>query len=263
MTYNEFIQNIIDTRGQWGLDDSDIFESHHIIPKCMGGEPRGHYNRYDHHPNLIRLTIKEHYEAHRLLALENLDNEGLQLSWNYLAYTKCGDFLIADQVEELKLHAIKFSESHIQNIKNNHADVSGENNPMYCKGYLISGSKNGRYGISVDELTRKKISDKRKLQTDLNNKAADNLMKWRASNPDKFSRSQSRPRGANGKAIKVRCVENDTVFDCLIDVFDWLKSNNLTNDSLKVVRKKIKRSYLINESAYGFHWERLSRKKDI
>jgi len=40
------------------------YEGHHIIPKCMGGEG----NAYDaQHPNIILLTAKEHYIAHRLL----------------------------------------------------------------------------------------------------------------------------------------------------------------------------------------------------
>lgn len=37
-----------------------FYEKHHIIPKCMGG---------DNHPtNICRLTSKEHYYAHYLLA---------------------------------------------------------------------------------------------------------------------------------------------------------------------------------------------------
>ena len=63
MTYKEFIDNILSTRGNRGITDDEYYEVHHIVPKCMGGT--------DNLNNKIRLYAKEHYEAHRLLALEN------------------------------------------------------------------------------------------------------------------------------------------------------------------------------------------------
>lgn len=63
VTYNEYIQTILSTRGRFGIPTSEYKERHHIKPKCMGGK--------DIEENLIDLYPKEHYEAHRLLALEN------------------------------------------------------------------------------------------------------------------------------------------------------------------------------------------------
>lgn len=34
MTYSEFIQSIINTRGQWNIPDGEYFENHHITPRC-------------------------------------------------------------------------------------------------------------------------------------------------------------------------------------------------------------------------------------
>ena len=45
----------------------EYFEAHHIIPKCMGGE--GKQREYEHHPNLVMLTPREHYISHALLWL--------------------------------------------------------------------------------------------------------------------------------------------------------------------------------------------------
>lgn len=69
MTYNEFILNIITTRGQWSAS-LVLYENHHIVPRCQSGLPTviTHTTKHD---NLIWLTPQEHYEAHRLLALEN------------------------------------------------------------------------------------------------------------------------------------------------------------------------------------------------
>ena len=37
MSYTEFIQNILDTRGRFACGD-EYHERHHILPKCMGGK---------------------------------------------------------------------------------------------------------------------------------------------------------------------------------------------------------------------------------
>ena len=64
MTYEEFINNILETRGRFACGD-EYHERHHIVPKCMDGS--------NDEENLIDLFAREHFEAHRLLALENSD----------------------------------------------------------------------------------------------------------------------------------------------------------------------------------------------
>lgn len=69
MTYKEFIDNILNIRGRFGL--KDVYkERHHIIPRCMNG--------LDNIDNLIDLTAEEHFRAHWLLANENPDNISIQ-----------------------------------------------------------------------------------------------------------------------------------------------------------------------------------------
>ena len=80
MTYKEFIQNILDTRGHFGVPEGAYKEKHHIIPKCLGGT-----NSKD---NLVDLYAKEHYIAHKLLALENPDNYKLQYAWLSMGFLK-------------------------------------------------------------------------------------------------------------------------------------------------------------------------------
>ena len=71
-TYEEFIQNILKTRGRFECGD-EYHERHHIVPKCMGGT--------DEEDNLIDLFAREHFMAHKLLALENRDNDKLVYAW--------------------------------------------------------------------------------------------------------------------------------------------------------------------------------------
>lgn len=50
------------------------YESHHIIPKCLGGH--GKYAQWEH-PNIVLLTAKEHFICHRLLCAIYLNNRRL------------------------------------------------------------------------------------------------------------------------------------------------------------------------------------------
>lgn len=71
-TYEEFITEILNKRGRY-LITEDYKEKHHIQPRCCGGT--------DDEDNIIELFAEEHYEAHKILALENPDNSGLRYAW--------------------------------------------------------------------------------------------------------------------------------------------------------------------------------------
>ena len=77
MTYKEFIDNILQTRGRFNCGDK-YHERHHILAKCCGGT--------NDTENLIDLYPREHYIAHRLLAIENPDNEGLVCAYTFMVF---------------------------------------------------------------------------------------------------------------------------------------------------------------------------------
>lgn len=52
-----------------GREVTGYTESHHIIPRCLGGS--------DAESNLVRLTAREHYVAHQLLVKMHPDSRGL------------------------------------------------------------------------------------------------------------------------------------------------------------------------------------------
>lgn len=156
MSYKEFIENILNTRGRFACGD-EYHERHHIIPKCMGGT-----NNED---NLIDLFAREHFETHRLLALENPKEYGLQYAWwnmcNIKGNNRQGRYTpIPDEYEEARrIHSKNISNmflgksksaEHKQRLKESHADFSGENHPMYGKHH--------------NDETRKKLSDIAKLR---------------------------------------------------------------------------------------------------
>ena len=80
-TYQNFIQHILDARGRFACGDQ-YYETHHILPKCLGGN--------NEEENLIDLFAYEHFIAHKLLALENPDNNSLVFAWTCMAFPKNG-----------------------------------------------------------------------------------------------------------------------------------------------------------------------------
>lgn len=115
-TYDEFINNILETRGRFACGD-EYHERHHIIPKCMNGS-----NDED---NLIDLFAREHFEAHRLLALENPDNDKLIYAWHMMA-------CVNDKNQErVEITAEEYEECRKAYSEMCSKRYSGENNPMY------------------------------------------------------------------------------------------------------------------------------------
>lgn len=100
-TYEEFITNILNTRGRHGCGD-EYHEEHHIIPKCIGG--------LDDKDNLIDLYAREHFIAHKLLAQENPTHIGLVSAYSTMAFMKNGKQQRCEITpEEYELARISFS----------------------------------------------------------------------------------------------------------------------------------------------------------
>lgn len=82
ITYDEFIQDIINTRGQWNIPEGEYFERHHITPRCLNGEGK----TSEKHPNLIWLYPKEHFIAHYLLTVKYPDEPKLNYAFKCMLY---------------------------------------------------------------------------------------------------------------------------------------------------------------------------------
>ena len=89
MNYQEFINNIIQTRGQWNI--IGYYEKHHILPKCLGGKSdykNGKFKPNSNHPNCIWLTAQEHFIAHKLLMQEYPESIELKNAYCAMALWK-------------------------------------------------------------------------------------------------------------------------------------------------------------------------------
>ncbi len=175
LTYSSFIQNIINIRGQWGLDHTKEYcERHNIIPKCLGGLP----NRltWAEHQNIIWLTAKEHFIAHKLLAVEHPDCYELVTAFKRMCYSKHNKKEVTeDSIDFIKQNWARLHAEHLKGTKHSHhiikdkdayklqksKQMRGANNNMYGKGYKIAGNKNGCYGKPVDASRLEKIKKAR------------------------------------------------------------------------------------------------------
>lgn len=161
MTYKEFIQDILDTRGRFECGE-EYHERHHILPKSLGGT--------NETENLIDLFAREHFEAHRLLALENPDNNSLVYAWHMMSTRKDNNQrqynITAEEYEEAKIAFSKINsgESH-PNFGRHHTEeakrrigqkTSGANNPMY--GIRRYGEDHPMYGKHHTEESKQKMS---------------------------------------------------------------------------------------------------------
>ena len=137
-----------------------IYHSHHIIPKHAGGT--------DEPTNLIKLTIDEHAEAHRVLYKKHNRWQD-KLAWKCLSGLIDKDEMLREIYhrprETYSNKGRPLSTEHKKNISKNHADVNGENNPMYGKKQSARNKealKKANTGRKLSPESRKKISDSMK-----------------------------------------------------------------------------------------------------
>lgn len=230
-TYEEFIQNILETRGRFECGD-DYHETHHIKPRCLGGT-----NDED---NLIDLFAREHFEAHRLLALENPDNDKLTYAWNMMCNFKREDRAITSkEYEEARIafsknmsgennpfYGKRHSEETREKMRNNHADISGKNHPNY--GTSRYGKDNPNYGNRYSEETRRQISENHADMSGEHNpmygkKHSENTrIKMRNAKIGLYDR-------ANGpRAKKIIRLSDHMLYGCMIDAAEDNHMNRCT-----------------------------------
>lgn len=184
MSYKEFIDNILNTRGRFACGD-EYKERHHIIPRCMGGT-----NDED---NLIDLYAREHFEAHRLLALENPNKKGLVFAWFAMANLK------DKKQKRVKVSAIEYEEARKSYSKMCKKIYSGKNNPNYGRKHTeeerkLMSNNHGRYFGKSNHFYGKKHTEETRKKMKTN----------------------------NTKKKKVICIENGLIFDSLQEASDYI-----------------------------------------
>lgn len=253
LTYQAFIDNILQTRGRFNCGD-EYHERHHIVPKCLGGT-----NDED---NLIDLFAREHFEAHRLLALEHPEQHSLQYAWFMMsncntAPTNHRYMVTAQEYEEAKKSysrvvsldrkGMKFSEQHRKNIskaqkgkiiseetrrkmRENHADYSNGKHPMFGKHH----TEESKAHMSAAQQNRS--LEWRKRQSNAQKGKHYHTQEWKDKMSERNS-GENNPNYGNHKLIggnnpNARAVECDgVVFDTLTECVKYLGLASVGNFS--------------------------------
>lgn len=156
--YKKVYNSIIENAKSRGLDKSNLdkyYEKHHIIPKCLGGD-----NNKD---NLVLLTAKEHFIAHRILYRLHPDNNKLLLA--VIAMMSPGNK--SNHRENIKLRSSTiafYRELHAQSLRGKHHSeetkrkISEGNKGKKLSAEQINYLKKINTGRHPSEETRKKMS---------------------------------------------------------------------------------------------------------
>lgn len=233
-TYKEFIQNILDTRGRFGIPKTDengkkIYkERHHIIPKSLGGT-----NDKD---NLIDLFAKEHFIAHKLLVKENPTNKSLIYAWWTMCQIKGRDYQdryipTAEEYEEARI-AIAIMESESR---------TGDKNPMY-----------GRH-IPMSEEQKEKLRQinlGRKMSPEVIEKMRQSKLGKTLTEEHKLKISESN-KGHGRPRKPVLCIELNKPFPSSLEAE---RKTGIPNTNIGLVCRGIRKT------AGGYHWRYIENK---
>ena len=139
--YHKWYYNIIKNAKKQSRSKKDsYYESHHIIPKCMGGS--------NSRQNLVLLTAREHYIVHHLLYKMYPNHYGIFYAFKLLAYTS----------REVKISARVF-----QIIKENEIIHAKQRNRKFMQtdNYKLKMSYASKKSWDKSSLNRKKLAAER------------------------------------------------------------------------------------------------------
>lgn len=79
MNYEKIYKDLISKCKNRKIDSNEYFESHHIIPRCIGGN--------NNPENIVNLYPKEHFIAHKLLCEIFKDNKSIKYAFCMMVFT--------------------------------------------------------------------------------------------------------------------------------------------------------------------------------
>jgi flagellar biosynthesis GTPase FlhF len=167
------------------------YERHHIIPRCLGGE--GNLASKKEHPNLVLLTAREHFIAHKLLYFIYTKNIKIARAfWAMISNKSKG--------RNYKVSSREYAE--LQEIAAK--SISGKNNPLFKMvknpftnpDFIKKNSERQKNRVRTSE-ERKKISEskKGKKATEETKQKMSKTRKGRKRNPESVRKSAESNKG--------------------------------------------------------------------
>ena len=235
MTYQNFIDGIIKSRGQFNCGD-EYHERHHIKPKCLGGT--------DDLNNLIDLYAREHFIAHKLLAEENPSNIKLVQAYSIMAfasneYEKRYELTPEEYEQARKAFSIGLKQYYSN--KENHP-CYGKHLSEERKQKIREANKGNKYcvGRIISKETRKKIGDANRNPSSETRKKMSEAQK--ARNLD---------GGNNPRAKKIIRLSDLKIYDCIKEAAE---DNQIVYSTLKSRLSRTSKDFM-----YYDEWKKLQK----
>lgn len=152
--YTNIYYKIIDRARSRDLSSDTYTENHHIIPRSLGGDNSKN--------NLVKLTAREHYICHLLLAKMTVKESKYKMLCAILRMAK------SSQPQRVKMHSRKYEYIKKQKAKMHSEMFSGKNNPFYNKTHSEETKEKLRearsrqvknQGGTMTAVARKKLSE--------------------------------------------------------------------------------------------------------
>jgi hypothetical protein len=153
MDYKRIHDAIIENRRKMG-NPSGYSENHHVIPKSFGGSDAAN--------NLVRLTAKEHFIIHRLLAKIYPNSGMVHAIFKMSCITKAdGRYRVSSRTYEYlrEQHSKRISEDKVAAKKKSETLKGRKQSPEHAKKRAESRKSKGQW---LSEETKKKIGESNK-----------------------------------------------------------------------------------------------------
>lgn len=150
MDYNRIYNQIMERAKDRKLIKGGYYETHHIIPKCMGGD--------NNKSNKVKLTYREHFISHWLLHREYPTNKSLAAAFHIMAFgtgwrsarKEKGDYFPSSkQLEEARLAKV------MQRRGTSHSEETRKKISESTKRYIVENGHHSIGTIHTDEAKEK------------------------------------------------------------------------------------------------------------
>lgn len=212
MNYQHIYENLTRPNDRQKGDEC-FYEEHHILPKCLGGT--------DDRDNLVLLTTKEHFIAHRLLTKIYPSNHKLLYAVFYMGGTRHG-VTNSRTYQLLREEYFKKHSEHMSGTTLSPETVEKRNTTRY---------NNGNYIVS--DKTKKKISESLKGRI----LSEETKQKMRESSTGKNHDYETRRRMSESHKGKTLSEETELKIGEYNKTTRWLNNgeeNIRTNDNDKI-----------------------------
>ena len=238
MNYKKIYNLIIERAKSEGRIKSPNFyyESHHIIPKCLGGE--GKTTEWRTHPNIVLLTAKEHFIAHLLLCDIYPNEKKLKFAlWGMCNQNRNGK-------------RYKTSSKTYERLRKEHAILISEKfkgRPGHNK-----GKKNPKTALSKIGIPRPDLSERNRLRKGIpKNIPKDYVSPLKGvKQSDELIKKRAEAKKKNGKCVLQFDLDGNFIkkYECMTDAYNWMLENNIKGDIKSNLSNRTKK-------AGGFIWK--------